>query len=321
VSQTGQKQNAQTGTPGSSPPNVVIIFTDDMGYADPACYGGTYAPTPNIDRLAREGIKLTDFHVAQPVCSASRAALLTGCYPNRIGIHGALSPRVTHGLSTEETTLAELLRSRGYRTSMVGKWHLGHHRQFLPTRHGFDEYFGLPYSNDMWPYHPSAKPGTYPPLPLFENEKVIDKEVSPEDQTTLTKRYAQRAVDFLKRAGTQKDGRPFFLYLAHSMPHVPLFASKSFQGKAAGGLYGDVVAEIDSSVGRCSLRLKRLDTLMTPLCFLPAIMVRGFPMATMLAQLVLSGKEREQHLKVGYVYRALLGSLGLSRQGQSVMNH
>ena len=249
VSQTGKTKNAQTGTPHSSPPNVVIIFTDDMGYADPACFGGTYAPTPNIDRLAREGIKLTDFHVAQPVCSASRAALLTGCYPNRIGIHGALSPKVTHGLSTEETTLAELLRSRGYRTGMVGKWHLGHHRQFLPTRHGFDEYFGLPYSNDMWPYHPSAKPGTYPPLPLFENEKVIDKEVSPEDQTTLTKRYAQRAVDFLKRAGSQKDGRPFFLYLAHSMPHVPLFASKSFQGKAAGGLYGDVVAEIDASVG------------------------------------------------------------------------
>ena len=249
ASNVDHKHDAQEGRPRQSPPNVVIIFTDDMGYADPACYGGTFAATPHIDRLAREGIKLTDFHVAQPVCSASRAALLTGCYPNRIGIHGALSPRVTHGLSGEETTLAELLRSRGYQTSMVGKWHLGHHRQFLPTRHGFDEYFGLPYSNDMWPYHPSAKPGTYPPLPLFENEEVIDAEVSPEDQTTLTKRYAQRAVDFLKRAGTDKDGRPFFLYLAHSMPHVPLFASNSFQGKAAGGLYGDVVAEIDASVG------------------------------------------------------------------------
>ena len=249
ASNVDHKHDAQEGRPRQSPPNVVIIFTDDMGYADPACYGGTFAATPHIDRLAREGIKLTDFHVAQPVCSASRAALLTGCYPNRIGIHGALSPRVTHGLSGEETTLAELLRSRGYQTSMVGKWHLGHHRQFLPTRHGFDEYFGLPYSNDMWPYHPSAKPGTYPPLPLFENEEVIDAEVSPEDQTTLTKRYAQRAVDFLKRAGTDKDGRPFFLYLAHSMPHVPLFVSNSFQGKAAGGLYGDVVAEIDASVG------------------------------------------------------------------------
>ena len=249
TSEADQRKDAQKDRSHRSPPNVVIVFTDDMGYADPACYGGTFAATPHIDRLAREGIKLTDFHVAQPVCSASRAALLTGCYPNRLGIHGALSPKSMHGLSADETTLAELLRSRGYRTSMVGKWHLGHHRPFLPTRHGFDEYFGLPYSNDMWPYHPQAKPGTYPPLPLFENQEVIDKEVTPEDQMTLTKRYAQRAVDFLKRAGTAKDGRPFFLYLAHSMPHVPLFASKGFQGKAAGGLYGDVVAEIDASVG------------------------------------------------------------------------
>ena len=243
-------QAAAAGAPAADrPPNVVVIFTDDMGYADPACYGGSFAPTPQIDRLAREGIRLTDFHVAQPVCSASRAALLTGCYPNRIGIHGALGPRNSHGISAAETTLAELLAARGYRTGMVGKWHLGHHPQFLPTRHGFDEYFGLPYSNDMWPYHPTAKPGAYPPLPLFENEMVIDAEVSPEDQTTLTKRYAERAVDFLKRAGTAKDGRPFFLYLAHSMPHVPLFASEAFQGKAAGGLYGDVIAEIDASVG------------------------------------------------------------------------
>ncbi len=234
---------------GQQRPNVVIIFTDDMGYADPACYGGRFASTPNIDRLAREGIRFTDFHVAQPVCSASRAALLTGCYPNRIGIHGALGPRNSHGISADETTLAELLGARGYRTGMVGKWHLGHHPQFLPTRHGFDEYFGLPYSNDMWPYHPTAKPGAYPPLPLFENETVIDAEVTPEDQATLTKRYAERAVNFLKRAGTAKDGRPFFLYLAHSMPHVPLFASNAFTGKAPGGLYGDVLAEIDASVG------------------------------------------------------------------------
>ncbi|NBP87113.1 MAG: arylsulfatase [Planctomycetia bacterium] len=220
-----------------------------MGYADPSCYGGRFTPTPNIDRLAQEGIRFTDFHVAQPVCSASRAALLTGCYPNRIGIHGALGPSATHGISADETTLAELLKARGYRTGMVGKWHLGHHPLFLPTRHGFDEYFGLPYSNDMWPYHPSAKPGAYPPLPLFENETIVDTEVSPKDQTTLTKRYAEQAVDFLKRAGTAKDGQPFFLYLAHSMPHVPLFASQGFAGKAPGGLYGDVLAEIDASVG------------------------------------------------------------------------
>jgi arylsulfatase A-like enzyme/acetyl esterase/lipase len=230
-------------------PNVVIIFADDMGYGDPACFGGGFADTPHIDRLAREGIRFTDFHVAQAVCSASRAALLTGCYPNRLGIHGALGPKSTHGLAAAETTLAELLKDRGYRAGMVGKWHLGHHPPFLPTRQGFDEYFGLPYSNDMWPHHPEAKPGSYPPLPLFENETVIDAEVTPADQETLTRRYAERAVNFIKQAGTAADGRPFFLYLAHSMPHVPLFVSSGFRGSAPGGLYGDVIAEIDASVG------------------------------------------------------------------------
>jgi arylsulfatase A-like enzyme/acetyl esterase/lipase len=232
-----------------SPPNVVIIFADDMGYGDPACFGGGFAATPHIDRLAREGIRFTDFHVAQAVCSASRAALLTGCYPNRLGIHGALGPKDSHGLATAETTLPELLQTRGYRTGMVGKWHLGHHPPFLPTRHGFDEYFGLPYSNDMWPHHPEAKPGSYPPLPLLENETVIDAEITPADQETLTQRYAERAVQFIKQAGSAEDGRPFFLYLAHSMPHVPLFTSSEFRGSAPGGRYGDVIAEIDASVG------------------------------------------------------------------------
>ena len=235
--------------PRHAPPNVVVIFADDMGFGDPACCGGTVAATPHIDRLAREGIRFTDFHVAQAVCSASRAALLTGCYPNRLGIHGALGPRNTHGLAAGETTLAELLASRGYRTGMVGKWHLGHHPPFLPTRHGFDEYFGLPYSNDMWPHHPEAKPGSYPPLPLFENETVIDAEVTADDQKTLTRRYTERAVDFIHRAGAAGAGKPFFLYLAHSMPHVPLFASAGFVGRSPGGLYGDVIAEIDASVG------------------------------------------------------------------------
>ncbi len=240
--------SAQPQRPESSP-NVVVIFADDMGYGDPSCFGGGFVATPHIDRLAREGIRFTDFHVAQAVCSASRAALLTGCYPNRLGIHGALGPKNTHGLAAAETTLAELLRARGYRTGMVGKWHLGHHPAFLPTRHGFDEYFGLPYSNDMWPHHPEAKPGSYPPLPLFENETVIDAEITPADQETLTKRYAERAVNFIKQAGSAADRRPFFLYLAHSMPHVPLFASSGFRGSAPGGLYGDVIAEIDASVG------------------------------------------------------------------------
>jgi arylsulfatase A-like enzyme/acetyl esterase/lipase len=239
------------------PPNVVIVFADDLGYGDLGCYGGTAAATPAIDSLAEGGIRFTDFHVAQAVCSASRAALLTGCYPNRIGISGALGPSARHGLAAEETTLAELLRARGYRTAAVGKWHLGHREPFLPTRHGFDEYFGLPYSNDMWPHHPEAKPGTYPPLPLFDGEEIVDADVSPEDQATLTARYTARAVNFIERAGTAADGRPFFLYLAHSMPHVPLFAGEAFRGTTSGGLYGDVLAEIDASVAAVLAALDR----------------------------------------------------------------
>ncbi len=232
--------------PAVETPNLVVIFMDDMGYADIGSFGAKDYATPNIDRLAREGRKFSHFHVAQAVCSASRAALLTGCYPNRIGIHGALGPKSTHGLNANEMTLAEVVKQKGYATAAVGKWHLGHLPSFLPTRHGFDEYYGLPYSNDMWPYHPEAKPGTYPPLPLLENDKVIDAEVTPEDQKRLTTDYAQRAVDFIER---RKDG-PFFLYLAHSMTHVPLFVSDKFAGKSGKGLYADVMMEVDWSVGR-----------------------------------------------------------------------
>ena len=232
--------------PAAETPNLVVIFMDDMGYADISCFGAQGYATPNIDRLAREGRRFTNFHVAQAVCSASRAALLTGCYPNRIGIHGALGPKSTHGLHANEMTLAEVVKQKGYATAAVGKWHLGHRPSFLPTRHGFDEYYGLPYSNDMWPHHPEAKPGTYPPLPLLENESVIDAEVTPEDQKRLTSRYTERAVRFVER---HKD-RPFFLYLAHSMPHVPLFVSDSFAGRSGKGLYADVMLEIDASVGR-----------------------------------------------------------------------
>lgn len=227
-------------------PNVVLVFSDDLGYTDLGCYGATGYSTPNLDQLAREGIRFTDFHVAQPVCSASRAALLTGCYPSRVGIHGALGPRNTHGIHKEETTIAELLKQRGYATAIVGKWHLGHHPQFLPTQHGFDEYFGLPYSNDMWPHHPEAKAGTYPALPLIDNDQVIDSDVTAEDQALLTTRYTERAVQFVER----NRNRPFFLYVAHSMPHVPLFVSDKFRGKSAQGLFGDVISEIDWSVGQ-----------------------------------------------------------------------
>jgi arylsulfatase len=229
-----------------APPNVVIVFADDLGYGDLACYGAENIATPNLDRLAREGVRLSNFHVAQPVCSASRTALLTGCYPNRLGIHGALGPQARHGIADGETTLAEMLRTRGYATGMAGKWHLGHRPTFLPTRHGFDEYLGLPYSNDMWPHHPEAAAGTYPALPMIENETVIDADVSPEDQTRLTETYTKRAVRFIEAHA----GQPFFFYLAHSMPHVPLFAGEKFRGRSSRGLYGDVIEEIDASVGR-----------------------------------------------------------------------
>ena len=232
-----------------SPPNVVLIFCDDLGYADLGCYGAKGYRTPNLDRLASQGVRFTDFYVAQAVCSASRAALLTGCYPNRIGILGALGPHSKVGIHSNEVTIAELLRGRGYATAIFGKWHLGVQPQFLPTRHGFDEYFGLPYSNDMWPFHPTS--GTnYPPLPLFEGERVIGQMP---DQTQLTTQYAERAVQFIHAHREQ----PFFLYVAHSMPHVPLFVSDKFNRKTKRGLFGDVLEEIDWSVGQILSALRR----------------------------------------------------------------
>jgi len=230
------------------PPNVVIIFCDDMAYADISPFGGKNA-TPNLARLAKEGMRFTDFYVPQAVCSASRAALLTGCYPNRVGIFGALGPRSKTGINSNEVTLAEILKARGYATAIYGKWHLGDAPQFLPTRHGFDEWFGLPYSNDMWPFHPTS--GTnYPQLPLFENEKVV--QLMP-DQTQLTTWYTERAVKFIER----NKERPFFLYVPHNMPHVPLHVSAKFAGKSGRGLYGDVISEIDWSVGEILSTLKR----------------------------------------------------------------
>jgi arylsulfatase A-like enzyme len=246
--------HASTINDDHRPPNVVIIFTDDQGYADVGVFGATGFETPNIDRLAREGVRFTDFYVAQPVCSASRAALLTGCYPNRIGIAHALGPRSRIGIGDGETTLAELCKSRGYATAIFGKWHLGHHPRFLPTRHGFDEFLGLPYSNDMWPFHPNyAKfpPGTaerkrgYPDLPMFEGDEVVNAMISAEDQTRFTAQFTEQATDFIHR---NRD-RPFFLYLPHPMPHVPLFCSEPFEGKSEQGRYGDVIMEIDWSVG------------------------------------------------------------------------
>jgi arylsulfatase A-like enzyme len=232
-------------------PNIVLIFCDDLAYADIGPFGAKGYRTPHLDRLARQGTKFTSFYTAQPVCSAARASILTGCYANRIGIHGALGPLSKHGIHADETTLAEVLKGRGYATAIVGKWHLGRAPQFLPTRHGFDHYFGLPYSNDMWPMHPEATRGTYPPLPLLQDEEVI-REMP--DQRQLTTQYTAQAVRFIE----ENRRRPFFLYLAHSMPHVPLFVSDKFAGRTRRGLFGDVVSEIDWSVGQVLGALRRL---------------------------------------------------------------
>lgn len=230
------------------PPNVVVIFADDLGYADLKCFGSPFADTPHLDRMAAEGRRFTDFHVAQAVCSASRMALLTGCYPNRVGILGALGPAANHGIHRDEMTLAEVLKTKGYATAIYGKWHLGHHPEFLPTRHGFDDYFGLPYSNDMWPRHPTVK---FPDLPLIAGEQTI--ELNP-DQTKLTTWYTERAIKFIEA----NQARPFFLYLPHAMPHVPLFVSEKHSGQSRRGLYGDVIREIDWSVGQVLETLKQL---------------------------------------------------------------
>ncbi|HEY1380280.1 MAG TPA: sulfatase-like hydrolase/transferase [Gemmataceae bacterium] len=236
----------QAAAPAADRPNVVIVLADDLGYGDVGCFGSNTARTPNIDRMAAECIKLTDFYVAQAVCSASRTALLTGCYPNRVGILGALGPAAKIGISDGEMTLGQLFKSRGYATAVYGKWHLGHHPQFLPTRHGFDDYFGLPYSNDMWPKHPTAK---FPDLPVIDREQTVAHNP---DMNKLTGWYTERAVRFIRE---HKD-RPFFLYVPQTMVHVPLGAGDRFRGKSKGGLYGDAVEEVDWSVGQILAALK-----------------------------------------------------------------
>jgi len=237
------------GDESERPPNFVVIFADDQGYADVGTFGAKGFETPNLDRMAAEGMRFTDFHAAAAVCSSSRAALLTGCYPQRVGIMGALGPGANVGINEDELLIPELLKTRGYATAIFGKWHLGDAPKFLPTRHGFDEYFGLPYSNDMWPLHPTNK--SFPALPLIEGDRVINPEVGQEEQAQLTTWYTERAVAFIEK---HKD-EPFFLYVPHSMPHVPLYVSDKFRGKSEQGLYGDVIMEIDWSVGRITTAL------------------------------------------------------------------
>lgn len=232
------------------PPNVVLVFADDLGYADLGVSGAQGYTTPNLDRMAAEGARLRSFYVAQAVCSASRAALMTGAYPNRVSILGALGPRSRKGLHHDEVTIAEVLKGRGYATAAYGKWHLGEDPRFLPRQQGFDEYFGLPYSNDMGPRLPERSDGRRA-VPLVDNEQTV--ETAP-DQSELTSRYTERALRFIER----NQARPFFVYLAHNMPHVPIFASAKWKGTTARGLFGDVIAEIDWSVGQILATLARL---------------------------------------------------------------
>lgn len=234
------------------PRNVVILFADDLGYGDVGCFGAWDIRTPNLDRIAAEGLRLTDFLVAAPSCSPSRAALLTGCYPQRVSVPHVLNPASKDGLHPDEVTLAEVLKARGFATACVGKWHLGL-GELLPTRQGFDSYFGLPYSNDMSPA-PANNPRAEarkrnPPLPLYRGATVIETEP---DQSLLAGRYAAEATAFIRAHRDQ----PFFLYLAHSFPHVPLFASERFRGKSARGLYGDVVEETDWLMGEVLAALR-----------------------------------------------------------------
>ena len=230
------------------PTNTIVLFVDDMGYADIGPFGNKTLRTPHLDRFAKEGMRFTSFY-ATPVCSMSRASLLTGCYNARISMPGVLFPPNRIGLHPDEVTVAEVAKSRGYETMMIGKWHLGHFPEFLPTRQGFDHYFGLPYSNDM----KQSRAG-FPPLPLYRDEKVVETEP---DQSQLTRRYTEEAVQFLRT----KREKPFFLYLPYTMIHDPLASSEGFKGKSAQGPIGDAIEEIDWSVGQimAALREQNLD--------------------------------------------------------------
>jgi len=269
VTGAGWARSAAGAAASADKPNFVILFTDDQGYQDVGCFGSPKIKTPNLDRMAAEGMRLTDFYVGSPVCTPSRSALLTGCYPRRVGLHrGVLFPRSTTGLNPKEITLAEILRRRGYATMCIGKWHLGHLPEFLPMKQGFDRYFGVPYSNDMnlaanLSYADDVKLGrgltveqlvkagskARSQVPLMRDGQVIEY---PADQTQLTRRYTEQAVRFI---GENKS-RPFFVYLPHSMPHIPLFASARFKGTSARGLYGDVIEEIDWCVGEILKAIK-----------------------------------------------------------------
>lgn len=233
-------ESATSAPNAAATPNIVLIFADDLGYGDLRCFGGHGAETPNIDRMADEGRTFTDFYVAQAVCTASRAALLTGCYANRVSMSGALNHTSTNGIHPDELLIPELLKQKGYATAIFGKWHLGTVPAFHPLKNGFDEYLGIPYSNDNSKYHPVVK--DMPPLPLYDGETVVELD---SNQALFTRQFTERAVRFIENHREQ----PFFLYVPHVMPHVPIFASDRFLGTSGQGLYGDVIRELDWSVG------------------------------------------------------------------------
>ncbi len=234
-------------------PNILLIFCDDLGYGDLSCYGSTKNRTPAIDSIAKEGMRFTHFYSSSPVCTPSRSSLMTGCYAQRVGMHEdttehwVLIPRSKRGLHPEEITMAEALKARGYATACIGKWHLGDQPQHLPTRHGFDRYFGIPYSNDM-----QSKGRGDPPLPILDQERVIE---APVNQATLTQRYTDEAIKFMEANREQ----PFFLYLPHTFPHLPLFATEPFLKRSQNGKYGATVEEIDASTRRLLDTLERLE--------------------------------------------------------------
>jgi len=243
-------------------PNIIIILLDDMGYGDIESFGAIDYSTPNINKLVENGMLFTNFYSAQAVCSASRAGLLTGTYPNRIGIHGALFPQSKIGLNPSEKTIAEILKEKNYKTAVIGKWHLGYQKEFLPLNHGFDYYYGIPYSNDMWPVDFDGNQITnendwrkknYPQLPIIENFNKIGEVRTLEDQAQLTTNYTEKSIDFIN----MNADKSFFLYVPHSMPHVPIAASKKFKGKSKQGLYGDVIMELDWSLGEIVKTLKK----------------------------------------------------------------
>ena len=243
---TSSKQNTER------PPNILMILTDDQGYGDLSAFGATDIATPNIDLLGKEGGTYSRFYVPQSQCTPSRAGILTGCYPNRVGVDWVFLPHSKTGLHPDEETIADILKPAGYTSAYFGKWHLGHHPEFLPTNQGFDEYYGIPYSNDMWPLNP-RKDYTFPPLPLIENTTTIDT-VDEKLQKNMTRLLTERTIQFIQK----NKEKPFFAVLSHPMPHVPLYVSDQFKGKSDRGLYGDVMMELDWSTGEIMNTLKEL---------------------------------------------------------------